>query len=446
MVMLSLNLPDSLQNLSKDALEADVRHQFVMPALLGALGFSQNEVLSDYNTGDGQVDHAARKNRKDDIFSQTKSDPHLIIELKNRSIDLSNGSTQYKRTLNQLKKYLLAPACKKTKFGLITNGTHLQLFRKHGKVIYPASTCYRITPENIEEIALDIHNKIHFPTRALTVAVYNNKGGVGKTTTVVNLAAALTLFGKRVLVIDFDPNQCDLTSSLGLPINDKGIFQCLDNRRLNAKDFISNYAITAKNGRELGFDVFSADKVLVETNEDNIRNRFGTDRLATVLEPLKSEYDYILIDSPPNWRFFSQSAVRASDVVLIPVKHNNAFSIKNAAFTIKESIPEMQKVRQDGGPIALHVFYNGEKKTDSSVIMAQKAINQIIKKHQAEGFDLLPYFYPKLTKANNNFDIPEIPGHAHIANAVFLKTPATYRFQAALESYKALAKEYFIHE
>jgi cellulose biosynthesis protein BcsQ len=66
--------------------------------------------------------------------------------------------------------------------------------------------------------------------KALTIAVYNNKGGVGKTTTTVNLAAILAMLGKRSLIVDFDPNQQDLTSSLGLKVSPDNLYSWLVNK------------------------------------------------------------------------------------------------------------------------------------------------------------------------------------------------------------------------
>jgi cellulose biosynthesis protein BcsQ len=175
-----------------------------------------------------------------------------------------------------------------------------------------------------------------------------------------------------------------------------------------------------------------------------VRQKLGIRRLHEILNSLKSEYDYILIDSPPNWRFFSVSAVYAADVVLIPTKHNNIFSIENAAIAIKQFIPQVQQSRKDGGPIALPIFFNGESITDAGRNTAHKAIAEIIKQTSKTKFDLRPYFYPRYTQAKQDNHIFELPSYAHIANAAFSRVPAAYKNQIARQYYLELAKEYFL--
>ncbi len=169
--------------------------------------------------------------------------------------------------------------------------------------------------------------------------------------------------------------------------------------------------------------------------------------LRQTLTSLKPEYDYILIDSPPNWRFFSVSAVHAADVVLIPTKHNNIFSLENAAIAIKQFIPGVQQTRKDGGPIALPIFFNGEKIPEAQKITAYQAIDNLIeqaKKNKENKFDLLPYFYPRYTQAKKDRHIFELPSYAHIANAAFSRVPAAYKDKTARQYYLELAKEYFL--
>jgi len=194
--------------------------------------------------------------------------------------------------------------------------------------------------------------------------------------------------------------------------------------------------------------VIPADKKLSNISDDYWKNKVhktGSRLLHRKLDFAREKYDYILIDAPPNWRVFSKLAVYAADVVLIPTKHNNLFSIENAATAIKTFIPEVQREKQDGSPIALPVFFNGEKITPPQLAAAQQEMNNIIKVvRKEEKFDLLPYFFPKYTNARKDLHIPQVPSYANIASSAFSRIPAVYRDRTALESYKALAKEYFL--
>ncbi|WP_339376317.1 AAA family ATPase [Calothrix sp. NIES-2098] len=438
------SLREAMQSLPEYAPEAVVNDHF-SPQLLRALGFQPEEIHPQYNTGEGAVDKAARKTIGDDVFLNTKSNPYLLLELKGRDVNLSEGTAQYQTTVKQLKRYLLAPYCQTVQWGIITNSCHIQIFRKHGKVIYPATKCIPIDADNIDSVIASIRQKIENPAKALTVAVYNNKGGVGKTTTTVNLAAILTFLGKKVLAVDFDPNQQDLTSSLGLPLSKGSVFEALTERNVELQTTLYPYKFPLKKLKvELRFDVIPADQKLAEKSENILRNHLKQNTLYRKLEFSRQEYDYILIDAPPNWRLFSQLAVYAADVILIPTKHNNLFSLENAAMAMKKFIPEVQSQKADGSPIPLPIFFNGEKTTPPQLAVAQQEITNIIKTAKKEGFDLLSYFYPRYTNAKRDLHIHEVPSYANIASSAFSRIPAVYRDRSAHEYYKDLAQEYFL--
>jgi len=259
--MTTKSLQSALRSLPDNAPEAVVDQLFSIQ-LLEALGFQTEEIYPQYPTGsNGFVDKAARKNIGDDIFLDKKSNPYLLLELKGRDINLSKESPQYQKAVNQLKSYLLAPNCKTAQWGIITNSYHIQLFRKHDKAIYPATPCLSIDLDNIDKTIASIREKVENPNKALTITVYNNKGGVGKTTTAVNLAAILTFFGKRVLAIDFDQNQQDLTSSLGLPLSNGDVFEALTERNLKLQNALYPYKFSLKKSNSvLSFVVIPADK------------------------------------------------------------------------------------------------------------------------------------------------------------------------------------------
>ncbi|MBD1910308.1 MULTISPECIES: AAA family ATPase [unclassified Leptolyngbya] len=446
--MTPISLRSALQSLPENALEAIVNRQFATK-LLEALGFQAEEIYPEYPIRRMAVDIAARKNVGDDIFINTKKNPYLLVELKGRDVNLTEGSQPYKNTVQQLKRYLLAPECHSAAWGIITNSCHIQLFRKHGKVVFPATPCHPINKDNIEDITATIREKIESPSRALTIALYNNKGGVGKTTTTVNLAGILTLLGKKILVIDFDPNQQDLTSALGLPLSEDALFTALINRDTELKTAIRPYKFLFRSKKlETRFDVIPSDKRLVSEAENELKihgYKPGNGLLHRKLKSLRNEYDYILIDAPPNWRLFSKLAVYAADVVLLPTKHNNLFSLENAVTAIKDFIPEIQQEKSDGSPIALPIFFNGERMTEPQKAAVEKVMESMIQAAKRnDGFDLAPYFFPKRRRAGEDTHVLCVPGHASISSSAFFRVPAVFRDKSALEYYKNLVKEYFL--
>ena len=434
------SLKSYLQHLPQNASEAIVSTNFA-PYLISYLGFSTTEIIPQYDTGGGGItDFATRRNLENDIFLQTKSNPFLLIELKGRDINLTENSPSYRATVNQLKRQLLGNNCQAAQWGIITNGSHIQLFRKHGKIIFPATTCIELTPENIDDTIALIKTKIDNTPKALTVTVYNNKGGVGKTTTTVNLAAILALLGKKVLVLDFDFNQGDLTRSLlNMKPEDGLLEKALTDRNIELKSVIRPY-IFKNSKRQITFDVVPTEPKMAEYSEFEYNAKMKIYTLHRKLDLARYEYDYIFIDAAPNWRFTSQLAVYAADVVLLPTKHNNSFSLNNAATAIKEFLPEMQKSKKDGTPIALPIFFNGEKITQPQLELAQKEINQILKNDK----NLVPYFYPRYTNAKKDLHIHQVPEYAIIASAAFARVPAVYKNRSAYDYYKDLAKEYFL--
>jgi cellulose biosynthesis protein BcsQ len=444
-LVMTSNLSERWQQLPDNASEAMVNQVFCSPALTKSLGFGMEEDIPEFPTSAGFADHALRRNLDpSDSFLISKKDPELILELKGRDVSLLPDSKSYTTTVKQLKRYLLTPECRNAKWGIVTNSLHIQLFRKHGKIIHPTTNCLPIDVNNVEEVVSSIRQKIERPRRALSIAIYNNKGGVGKTTTIVNLAATLTLVGKKVLAIDFDPNQQDLSNSLGMKLSEDTLYQCLDAKDKDIRPAIQTHCVSLKSGTSLKFDVVPVDqKLAYESEGAHLRSLLRPSTLSEAIESVRDAYDYILIDAPPNWRGFSQNAIYAADVVLIPTKHNNIFSLRNAAVAIKDFIPQIQNSRGDAGPVALPIFFNGEKITPSQKEAAQKALMEICHEFKKQ-INLLPYFFPHYSAANKNLEIFDVPAYANIANAAFACIPAVYRDKNANVYYKNLAKEYFL--
>ncbi|MDI9635830.1 AAA family ATPase [Oscillatoria amoena NRMC-F 0135] len=441
-----------LDDAPKNAPEAAISHYFIK-FFIKALGFNEKEYCPEFPTGNNtdKVDFAARENTSSSLFYKEPKDPYLLIEFKGSSINLAEGTAQYQATKEQIKKYLLAPNCKKAKWGLITNGIHIQLFCKHGKVVFPVTPSILIKKNTFSKEFEQIKQLIQNPSKALTICLYNNKGGVGKTTTATNLAAALRLKGKSVLVVDFDPQQRDLTDCLGLSASSVKLSDCLIKRTLNIEDAIKPFNVKTKDKIIKLFDVLPSDSQLLKLSNHEIQSQVqkGFARLKDLLAPLKQVYDYILIDSPTNWTFFSQSCVYAADVVFIPTKNDNFASLKNAKLVIKNLIPEIQKIRQDGGPIALPIFFNECSKSEPAMERARKLIDALIKipkTDDKEDIELKAYFYPKAKKGNNDKTVFIIPEHAIISSAAFSFIPAAAKHTTVRDYYFELAKEYFLYE
>jgi chromosome partitioning protein len=145
-----------------------------------------------------------------------------------------------------------------------------------------------------------------------TIACANQKGGVGKTTTVVNLAAFLVREGRRVLVVDLDP-QGNATSGLGL---DKGAVSRSIYDAIVDGTSAADLVVATPSGVDLIPSSMSLAGVELELVDLPQRER----RLASAIAPLRDEYDVVLLDCPPSLGLITVNALTAADDVLIPIQ------------------------------------------------------------------------------------------------------------------------------
>ncbi|HEU4352139.1 MAG TPA: ParA family protein [Burkholderiales bacterium] len=145
------------------------------------------------------------------------------------------------------------------------------------------------------------------------VAVVNQKGGVGKTTTTVNLAAALAQAGRRVLLVDIDPQG---NATMGSGVDKRGLARTVYHALLGLGE-LSGIRVRAERG---GYDLVPANRELAGAEVELVELPSRETRLKAALERVGTDYDYVLIDCPPSLSLLTVNALAAAHRVLIPMQ------------------------------------------------------------------------------------------------------------------------------
>jgi chromosome partitioning protein len=238
----------------------------------------------------------------------------------------------------------------------------------------------------------------------------NQKGGVGKTTTCINLGAYLALAGKKVLLIDFDP-QANLSSGLGANTEGRGIYEVIT-RHVSAEEAIQRTSIE-------GLDLIPATINLSGANVELVDQVDRDLFLKRSIAEIRASYDYVIIDCPPSLGVLTLNGLAAADQVVIPLQCEY-FALEGLKLLL-QTVKLVQKGLNQALTIGGIVF----TMYDSRTRLAQDVVQQVT-----------GYFKDKVFKTiiPRNVRLSEAPSHG---KAICDYDPEC----AGAKSYERLARE-----
>ena len=247
---------------------------------------------------------------------------------------------------------------------------------------------------------------------ATVLGIANQKGGVGKTVTSVNLATYLATLGKKVLLVDLDP-QANATSGLGIDPRkvDFSVYHTLNNK-ISPVQAIKNTDLLGCHILPSSFDLAGSSVELV-----SMKNREF--RLNDVLTKVRHEYDYVVIDSPPSLGLLTLNGIVASDEIIIPVQCEY-YALEGLAQLLETVDLIKANLSKDINILgAVLTMYDKRNKLDRSIA------KEVRRNFPGYVFDAI---IPR------NVDLAEAPGHG---KTIFQFNPIS----AGARAYKQLAEE-----
>lgn len=314
--------------------ERDVEGKLVIQYLLPQLGYSPDSWHQEVVFGKIRLDFLVFTAQILPFVISDSSPLSLVIEVKHPNQNLNKHTFKFGNYLRSLR------IC----HGVLTNGKELRIYRLEDEQIILKFDCRGTEIDaNLETIksligknslikslpvvlnpseSSSLFTSTETKQTMKIIAVYHNKGGVGKTTTIVNLAAALAKKGKRILIVDLD-TQANTTYAVGLAkflneeedtLKGKNVLQLIESQ---SKYLIKDIA------RKTSFTQFTIDAIpahieLMEVESLLLNVDAAKKRLYDKLQKVKDEYDVVLIDTPPSLNLYARIALLTAQYLIIP--------------------------------------------------------------------------------------------------------------------------------
>ena len=198
----------------------------------------------------------------------------------------------------------------------------------------------------------------------MIIAIANQKGGVGKTTTALNVSSALAFMGKSTLLIDTDPQAHSTLSCVKDPSQyDKSLYDVLISHNRNIEDHIINTTIP-------GLKIVISKISMAKLEPSLLGEIDGHYRLKDVLESVRKKYDFIIIDTPPTLGIITLNALVAADAIIIPIQ--SSYLSLEGADDLLETIDKVKKIANPNLQILGILITLHDKRTNISKDVVKK--------------------------------------------------------------------------
>lgn len=352
--------------------ESEVESKLIVQYLLPQLGYTPDTWHQEVAFGNIRLDFLAFATQVLPFVVDARSPLSIVLEAKHPKENLD-------KHLRKLKRYVTSLY---VRYGVLTNGKELRIYERiesdiqlcfqcagveiedrigeievligrdslQGAIADSSQTAQTNPPPLLEVSTTRSKTKSPRKNSMKTIAIYHHKGGVGKTTVSINLAAALRNKGKRVLLIDIDA-QANTTFATGLVkfqfeeddnLRERNVYHLLESSQLN---FIPEIVRKSSYFNQPEIDVIPSHITLIERQMELTRFASTTFRLAKKLEKVSNDYDVVIIDTPPSLDLYAQTALTAADYLIIPsdLKPFSNQGLRSVTKFVKQEINETKE-------------------------------------------------------------------------------------------------------